>query len=73
MRTVKGDLIFKEQERIEALAKMEKILLDEVPFVPMYEPESANMFHDRIELITKGKYLPGVGFASLQSHFAPLE
>ena len=72
-RTVKGDLIFKEQERIEALAEMERMLLDAVPFVPMYEPEGAAMYHDRIELITKGKYLPGVGFGTLQSHFAPLE
>lgn len=72
-RTVKGDLIFKEKERIEALAQMEKLLFDATPFVPMYEPEGANMFHDRIDLVTGGKYLPGVGYAILQSHFEPLE
>ncbi|TCS88767.1 oligopeptide transport system substrate-binding protein [Keratinibaculum paraultunense] len=72
-RTVKGDLIFKEQERLEALAEMEKMLLDVVPFVPMYEPVSAVMYADRVHLITEGKWIPGVGFGVLQSHFDPLE
>jgi oligopeptide transport system substrate-binding protein len=72
-RTVKGDLIFKEKERLEALGEMEKMLFDAVPFVPMYEQQGAFLFHDRIELITGGKYLPGVGFAVEQSTFGPLE
>ncbi|WP_427339473.1 peptide ABC transporter substrate-binding protein [Caloranaerobacter sp. DY30410] len=66
-RTTKGDLIFKEKERLEALAEMEKMLLDEVPFSPMFESRAAVLFLDRIKLKTGGKYIPGDGFAVLQA------
>ncbi|MBU5426059.1 peptide ABC transporter substrate-binding protein [Tissierella pigra] len=72
-RTVRGDLIFKEEERLQALAEMEEMLLDAVPFVPMYEPQITSIFADRVHLITKGKYVPGIGFATLQSEYDPLD
>ncbi|MGX8794888.1 peptide ABC transporter substrate-binding protein [Fusibacter sp. JL298sf-3] len=72
-RTVKGDLIFKPEERLAALARMEEILFEAVPFVPMYEPQTPFLFSDRVHLITGGKYVPGAGFGIYQSELDPLE
>lgn len=72
-RTVKGDLIFKEQERLDALAKMEGMLLDIVPFIPMFESRAASIYADRVDLITGGEYVPGIGFGVMQSEFTPLQ
>jgi len=72
-RTVKGDLIFKPKERLEALAKMEQMLFDAVPFVPFMEPQTPYLFSERVHLITGGDYIPGVGFAELQSELDPLQ
>ena len=70
-RTVKGDLIFKTQERIEALAKMEQMLLDVLPVIPIYQSRSAVLYSDRIHLLTR-QWIPGVGFASYQAPLDPL-
>lgn len=70
-RTNKGDLIFKGEEKIDALAQMEKLLLDNVPFAPMYQSESARMYSDRVHLITK-EWKIGVGYAPLQADLDPL-
>lgn len=72
-RTVQGDLIFKPVERLEALAKMEQMLFDSVPFVPFMEPQTPWLFSDRVHLITEGEFIPGVGFATYQSFVDPLE
>ncbi|WCF06796.1 peptide ABC transporter substrate-binding protein [Paenibacillus thiaminolyticus] len=66
-RTTIGDLLLKPQERLEALAEMEKMLLDFVPQVPVFQNNNAVLFQDRIELKAKGTYFPSVEFAPLQS------
>lgn len=68
--TVKGDLIFKEEERIKALGRMEELLYENMPFVPIYQSKGAYLFSDRVTLKTGGKYLPGVGFGELQADIA---
>ncbi|MDO5716995.1 MAG: ABC transporter substrate-binding protein [Tissierellia bacterium] len=70
-RTVKGDLIFKPEERLDALQKMEGMLLDNVPFVPIWEARGAILYADRIHLLTR-EWVPGVGFAPLQAEMDPL-
>ena len=70
-RTVKGDLIFDTQKRIEALAEMEKMLLDALPVIPIYQGRSAVLYSDRIHLLTR-QWIPGVGFASFQAPLDPL-
>ena len=71
-RTNKGDLIFKPQERLEALGEMEKMLLDNVPMVPMYQTENARLYQDRIHLLTH-EWVIGVGFAPMQAEIDPLQ
>lgn len=71
-RTNKGDLIFAGEEKIDALAQMEKLLLDNVPFAPMYQSESARLYSDRVHLVTN-EWKIGVGFAPLQAELDPLK
>lgn len=71
-RSTKGDLIFKKEERIDALRDMEKMLLDEVPFVPLYQSEKARIFSDRVHLLPT-EWKIGVGYAQLQAELDPLE
>lgn len=66
-RTTRGDLLFKPEERLKALAQMEAMLIDEVPMIPIFQNDNAVVFQDRIYLKTNGAYLPGVGFAELQA------
>lgn len=66
-RTTTGDLLLDDQARLDALVKMERILLDYVPMVPIFQNDNAAIFQDRIRLHTRGRYLPAVGFAVLQS------
>lgn len=65
--TTRGELVQKPEERIKALARMEEILIDEVPMIPIFQNDNAYIFQDRIYLKTNGAYLPGVGFAELQA------
>ena len=71
-RTTKGDLLFKNKEKHDALVQMEKILYDETQFVPIYESQAAVMYSDRVKLTTGGKYIPGVGLGVMQAEFAEL-
>ncbi|MBU5436919.1 peptide ABC transporter substrate-binding protein [Tissierella sp. MSJ-40] len=66
-RTTQGDLMNKPEERIEALVRMEEILMDEIPLIPIFQNNNAVMYQDRIKLITGGKYMPEVGFAPYQA------
>lgn len=66
-RTTKGDLMLKDKERIDALVQMEKMLLDYVPFVPLFQNNNASMYSSKLELIAGGKFLPAVGFSVLQA------
>lgn len=68
-RTTKGDLLFKDKEKLDALVKMEKLILDEVPFIPILEYRVPVMISDKIKTKTDGKYVTGVGFAIIQSEF----
>ncbi len=66
-RTTTGDLKLKTDERIEALIEMEKMLIDYVPQIPLFQNDNAQIYSDRVDLITDGEFIPGVGFAPLQS------
>lgn len=66
-RTTTGDLVLKPEERIKALAEMEKMLLDFVPQIPIFQDDGAVIYADRVKLATGGEYFPGVGFAVRQS------
>lgn len=71
-RTTKGDLIFKPKERLEALGEMEKMLLDNVPMVPLYQTENARLYQDRVHLLTR-EWRIGVGFAPMQAELDPIQ
>ena len=66
-RTTQGDLLLDPEGRIKALAEMEEMLIDYVPQVPIFQNNNAQIFADRIKIITNGKYMPAVGFAILQA------
>lgn len=68
-RTVKGDLVFNEKGRHEALVEMEKIMYEETQWIPIYQTVATTMFADKIKLKTNGKYVQGVGYGVLQSQF----
>lgn len=70
-RTVKGDLIFKPEERLQALAEMEKMLLDVKPVIPIYQTRSAGMLADRVHPVTD-RWITGVGYALNQAQYDPL-
>ena len=72
-RMTTGDLIFDIPGKIESLARMEELLYESMPFVPIYETQSPVLFDDRITLKTNGNYYPLVGFGVLQSDIKPLE
>ncbi len=63
--TTKGSLLFDEKGRLEALARMEEILIDELPFIPVYVAAGASIWSDRIELAVD-EYQPVVGYAPFQ-------
>ncbi|RJG20374.1 ABC transporter substrate-binding protein [Paenibacillus thiaminolyticus] len=66
-RTTTGDLLLKPEERLQALVEMEKMLLDYVPQIPLFQNDNAMLYQDRIELAAKGKFFPEVEFAQMQS------
>ncbi|PZM62866.1 peptide ABC transporter substrate-binding protein [Paenibacillus dendritiformis] len=66
-RTTTGDLLLKPEERLQALVEMEKMLLDYVPQIPLFQNDNAMLYQDRIELLAKGKFFPEIEFAPLQS------
>lgn len=59
---VYGDLVNDEQGRVEALARMEELLLDYGAFVPVMQNDNTVMYSDRVTLATQ-EYLPFVGYA----------
>ncbi|MFW5437381.1 peptide ABC transporter substrate-binding protein [Paenibacillus apiarius] len=65
-RTTTGDLLLKPEERLDALVKMEKMLLDFVPQIPLFQNNNAVLYQDRMDLKAKGNYFPVVKFAPLQ-------
>lgn len=59
---VYGDLVNDEQGRVEALARMEELLLDYGAFVPVMQNDNTVMYSDRVTLATQ-EYLPFIGYA----------
>lgn len=66
-RSTTGDLKLKVEERIDALAQMEELLIDYVPQIPIFQNNNASIYSDRIHLITNGEYISGIGFGLIQS------
>ena len=71
-RTTTGDLALKGKERVEALAEMEKMLIEYVPQIPIFQNNNAQIYSDRVNLITGGEFVPGVKFGVLQSEVTGL-
>ncbi len=61
----KGELANDPEAKIDALARMEEILVEGVPYIPFYTNDSMVIYSDRIQLITD-VYLPQVEFALFQ-------
>ena len=72
-RMTSGDLIFDIPGKIQSLARMEELLYEAMPFVPIYEKQNPVLFADRVTLKTNGNYYPLVGFGVLQSEIEPLQ
>ncbi len=65
-RTSTGDLVMKTEERAEALGKMEALILDYMPWVPIYQNDGPIIYSDRIH-IKPSRYITGVAYAALQA------
>lgn len=63
--SVYGEYVNDTEARVDALARMEELLLDYVPFVPMFQNDNTVMYADRIELPTS-TYLPFVAYGQNQ-------
>jgi oligopeptide transport system substrate-binding protein len=61
-RTCKGDLLFETDKKLDALVRMEELLIDNAAFMPLWEPRTPFIFADYIKLPFDGKHVPGVGF-----------
>ncbi|GHU43998.1 peptide ABC transporter substrate-binding protein [Clostridia bacterium] len=64
--TSSGDLVTKPKERLDALGKMEGLLLDYMPWIPIYQNDGAIVYADRVHIKPK-HYLTSVAFAELQA------
>jgi len=62
---VYGDLVNDIDGKIEALARMEDLLLDYGCFVPVMQNDNTVMYNERILLATQ-EYLPTIGYSSNQ-------
>jgi len=61
-RTMIGDLLFASaQERTEALAQIEEILLHTVPFIPIFQNTNWQVYTERVTLYSR-EWAPGIGF-----------
>ena len=67
---VYGDLLNDPEGRIEALAKMERMLLDHVAFIPLMQNDNAVIYQDRVWLATE-EYLPSIGYSTWQCDLVP--
>lgn len=62
---VYGELVNDVEGKVNALARMEELLLDYGAFVPVMQNDNTVMYNDRITLATQ-EYLPFVGYAPNQ-------
>jgi len=60
-----GDIATDMEAKIEALARMEELLLEYGAFCPVMQNDNCVMYHERIELISD-VYLPLIGFNANQ-------
>jgi ABC-type oligopeptide transport system substrate-binding subunit len=68
--SVYGELMDDPQGRIEALARMEELLMEYVPFIPAMQNDNTWLTQEWVELPTY-TYLPFVGFGFRQSDILP--
>ncbi|WP_066496266.1 peptide ABC transporter substrate-binding protein [Abyssisolibacter fermentans] len=67
-RSLTGNLIFDKEKRIQALADMENMVIDDFSLLPLVEINIPVMYSDRIQINTKdGMYIPGLSYAILQA------
>ena len=62
---VYGDLLNDPQGKIEALNRMEELLLGEVAFIPLMQNDNSVIYNERIWLPTE-EFLTGVGYGLTQ-------
>jgi len=61
-RSNTGDLLFaSDDERMNALVQIETILLDEIPFIPIFQNTNWQVFQERVTLLNE-EWAPGIGF-----------
>ena len=61
-RTNTGDLLFASpQERLNALVRMEQIIYQEMPYIPIFQNTNWVVYADRVTLMHRD-YTPGIGF-----------
>ena len=58
--------------RLDKLARMEKIMLEELNHIPLYEGRTPYLFSDRVHLLVD-EYVPGVGFAMYEANLDPMD
>lgn len=64
--SVYGSLVNDTEGKVEALARMEEILLEYAAFVPMFQNDNTVMYAERIE-VPSSTYLPWVGYGANQA------
>ncbi|MCL2558748.1 MAG: hypothetical protein FWE09_09750, partial [Treponema sp.] len=69
-RTARGDLVFNDMARIDALARMESIVMGHMPWIPIYQNNGAVIYSDRVHLLLD-EFLFPVGYAVGQSYIEP--
>ena len=65
-----GELLLDADARIDALARMEEILMDYCVFIPTMENNNTWLVSERVELPTY-TYLPWVSYGFFQSDIYP--
>ncbi|MCL2235707.1 MAG: ABC transporter substrate-binding protein [Defluviitaleaceae bacterium] len=69
-RSAQGDLVFDDAGRIDALGRMEAIVLEYMPWIPIYQNNTAIIYSDRVHLLLE-EFLFPVGHAVHQSFIEP--
>lgn len=67
-RCMKGDLLVKGKEKVDAIAQMEKMMLDELPFIPLTEARDMMVYSDKLKLKAK-KWITYLNYAPFEAEF----
>ena len=62
---VYGELLNDAEGKLNALYRMEEMLMEEVAFIPMMQNDNPVIYNERIWLPTE-EYITGVGYGTLQ-------